>query len=134
MHWAKQTYMHEPTWGCLGVTHPEIKNAPYNNMHDVRHAESCPCHEQNQQKPMYRPMRALGQVVLDGIIIAVSYAFLSCALENCEIKIQGLVTFFSVFIPLGFFLRTMDLEYQETLGRVAMYQIGTKLFNVLTIF
>jgi len=82
---------------------------------------------------MYNPMKALGQVVVDGIVIAASYAFLSCALENCTMNVGSLITFFSVFIPLGFFLRTMDLEYQETLGRVAMFQVGTKIFNVLTI-
>jgi hypothetical protein len=98
------------------------------------HVESCPHHEDNKAKNMYNPAKALGQVIVDGIVIATSYAFLSCALDSCDtIKTNGLVTFFSVFIPLGFFLRTMDLEYQETLGRVAMFQVGTKVFNILTM-
>jgi len=98
------------------------------------HAETCPHHDDNKTKTMYNPTKALAQVIVDGIVIAASYVFLSVALDNGDsVKMSGLVTFFSVFIPLGFFLRTMDLEYQETLGRVAMFQVGTKVFNILTM-
>jgi hypothetical protein len=98
------------------------------------HDDTCPQHDDNKTKTPYCPFKALSQVIVDGIVIAVSYVFLSCALDKCSsVNTNGVITFFSVFIPLGFFLRTMDLEYQETLGRVAMFQIGTKIFNSLTM-
>ena len=98
------------------------------------HEEDCPKHYDNAEKPMYNPGRVLLTVLLDGVIIAFSYIFISCVLDKCtSFSTDGVITFFSVFIPLGFALRSFEMEYQEQLVRVAMFHLATKMFNSLTL-
>jgi hypothetical protein len=96
------------------------------------HDKTCPQHTKNRDK--HDPIKIFGQVVLDAFILIASYAFVSCVMDSCEtIHTNGVLLFLTVFIPLGMFVRSMEVEYQEQLTRVAFFHLATKIFNAMTI-
>jgi hypothetical protein len=96
------------------------------------HGKTCPQHESNKDK--HNPSKIFGQVVLDAFILIASYTFVSCVMDSCEtIHLNGILLFVTVFVPLGMFVRSMEVEYQEQLTRVAFFHLATKIFNAMTI-
>lgn len=78
------------------------------------------------------PLLSLKKVLLEAILIVGSYVALSMVLDNGgSLSSEGILTFLTVFIPISFVLKAASVDYDDQLARVAMFQLGVKLFNVL---
>jgi hypothetical protein len=75
----------------------------------------------------------LQAVVLEALLILGSYAALSFLLDSASaLSLDSTVTFLAVFVPISFLLRCIDVDYKDQLARVAFFQLGVKIFNILT--
>lgn len=79
------------------------------------------------------PMACFRQVVIDGMVIVVMFTFLSWHINHELPAPTSLIDFMTVWTPMLFVLKAMDLEYSDQLARVAGWTLGTKVFNILTI-
>ena len=71
---------------------------------------------------------------METFIILGSYAVLSLALDNgSSFTLEGTATFLAVYVPLSFALKALEVEYNDQLVRVAMFQLGIKIFNILAV-
>lgn len=75
-------------------------------------------------------------VVQDAVVIAGTYAILSWSLGASDTmpspSLDKSLTFFSIFVPLSFAVKALDLEYADQLARVALFQLGVRIFNILS--
>ena len=77
------------------------------------------------------PVGCLKQVVLDGVVFIVMFSILSIVADRKVPDADSLVTFFSVWVPLLFVLKLMDLEYAQQFARVAGWLMAQKLFGIM---
>lgn len=78
------------------------------------------------------PRASLRQVALEALLIVGSYAVLAFMLEDgTSFSLDGIATFLAIFIPISFVLRCADVDYKDQLARVALFQLGVKIFNTL---
>lgn len=79
-----------------------------------------------------RPWKCLWRVAMDALVIVGVYGLLTMLIEERAPRLDALVTFLSLFVPIGFGLHMMKLDYADQLVRVAGFQLGTKIFATLT--
>jgi hypothetical protein len=79
------------------------------------------------------PGRCLRQIVLDATIFAGMYAILSQLVDKTWPTPDGIAGFISIWIPVAFILKVMQLEYADQLARVIGFQLGTKLFMMMSM-
>jgi hypothetical protein len=73
----------------------------------------------------------LWKVSVDALVIVTVYAFLTIIIEETMPNIDAVLTFLSLFIPIGFGLKLFSLDFAEQLVRVAGFQLGTRIFLTL---
>lgn len=78
------------------------------------------------------PEKCLRQVVIDALVIIGLFAFLTSFVDHQTPSVDQIITFLTVWTPILFLLKTMDLENTEQFGRVAMWTLATKVFTILT--
>jgi hypothetical protein len=89
--------------------------------------------QDNTDKCSLNPTACLGQVCFDGIVVVCMYAFLTYQVDKTWIDVDAALTFFSIWVPVLFLLKGLDLEYGDQLSRVAGWSLGNKLFAILTL-
>jgi hypothetical protein len=78
------------------------------------------------------PKKCVRQLLLDGVVIVASYGLLLYLVEGRTLAWTNIARFYAVFLVIAFVFRYLDLDFQEQLTRVAGFQVGTKLFMLLT--
>lgn len=78
------------------------------------------------------PAACLGQVVVDGCVIVMLFGFLSYTIDAQMPSMENSAAFLSVWVPVLFLLKAMELEYADQLARVAGFTLATKIFAILT--
>ena len=91
----------------------------------------CPAHDKDRDRPPC-PTTCLREVIVEACLIVGSYAALSYMLEDGACSLRGVLMFLAIFIPISFVLRCVNVDYKDQLARVALFQLGVKIFNVLT--
>jgi hypothetical protein len=61
------------------------------------------------------------------------YAILSQLVDKTWPTFDGIAGFISIWIPVAFILKVMQLEYADQLARVIGFQLGTKLFMMMSM-
>lgn len=87
--------------------------------------------EQNLKDCKNNKQKCLTQLLLDGAVIVSSYALLLWLVDDKWMGAARAAKFYALFLALAYLFRYLDVDFQETLTRVAGIQIGTKLFGVL---
>jgi hypothetical protein len=78
------------------------------------------------------PLRCLRQITIDGVVFAALYVALSYIVDKQMPTVNGILGFVSIWIPVAFVLKVMKLEYADQLARVIGFQLGTKLFMLMS--
>lgn len=89
--------------------------------------------QKNTETCRSHPGKCLGQVSFDGIVIVAIYSLLTYVMNKQGLSMDASLTFLSLWIPLQFIFKSLDLEYSDQLARVAGWTIGNKLFSILTV-
>lgn len=78
------------------------------------------------------PRTLLRTALLEACLVLGSFAALSLALDHgASLAPTNAALFLALFVPLSYLLKALDVEYSDQLVRVALFQMGIKLFNVL---
>ena len=88
--------------------------------------------QKNTESCRSHPGKCLGQVVFDGLVIVAIYAILTWVLNQDVVSADASLTFLSMWIPVNYILKALDLEYSDQLARVAGWTLGNRLFSILT--
>jgi hypothetical protein len=78
-----------------------------------------------------KPGKCARQLLLDGLVIVLAYAFLLYVVEGKVLAWVRGVKFYVLFLFVAFVLRYLDVDFQDQLTRVAGFQLGTKLFAAM---
>jgi hypothetical protein len=89
--------------------------------------------QKNTETCRSHPSKCLGQVCFDGIVIVAIYSLLTYVTNKDWLSMDAILTFLSLWVPMQFLLKGLDLEYSDQLARVAGWTIGNKLFAILTV-
>jgi hypothetical protein len=89
--------------------------------------------QKNTETCRSHPGKCLGQVCFDGIVIVAIYSLLTWVMNHDAVNTDASLTFLSLWIPVQYLLKALDLEYSDQLARVAGWTLGNKLFSILTI-
>ena len=79
------------------------------------------------------PGECLKQVIIDGVVFAALYAALAQLVDKQWPSLDGIVGFVAIWVPVAFFVKVMRLEYADQLARVIGFQLGTKLFSIMSM-
>lgn len=79
------------------------------------------------------PGKCLRQVIVDGIVFAALYAALTQLVDKQWPSPDGIVGFVAIWVPIAFIVKVMHLEYADQLARVIGFQLGTKLFSIMSM-
>jgi hypothetical protein len=109
----------------------EQQNELRDSARDIFGLEEFPEEDSNTCTPE-RPWKCLWRVAMDAVVIVGVYGLLTLLIEERVPRIDALLTFLSLFVPIGFGLHMMKLDYADQLVRVAGFQLGTKIFTTLT--
>lgn len=75
--------------------------------------------------------KCVRKAALDGFALVLGYALLMVAVDGKAPRPRSMAKFYGLFIGLALLFRYMDVEVDQ-LTRVAGFQLGIKLFQVLT--
>jgi hypothetical protein len=78
------------------------------------------------------PSRCLRQVVLEAVVVVGLFAMMTYIMDQQCPTLDQTATFLSIWIPVIFVLKLLDVENTEQFGRVAMWTVASKLFAILT--
>ena len=74
--------------------------------------------------------RCVRKAALDGLALLLGYALLVAAVDGKPPRARAMAKFYGLFIALALLFRWMDVDVDQ-LTRVAGFQLGIKLFQVL---
>lgn len=77
------------------------------------------------------PTRCLWQCCVDAFIFISLFTALSFTIDHRKPDIDSVFVFASIWVPILFLLKAMDLEYSDQLARTAGWSLGQKMFSVL---
>lgn len=93
---------------------------------------TCTADKDNDAKPMPCPWESLRAVGIEASLILGAFGLLSLSLDRgATLSWDATVTFLTIFVPISFIMKAIDVDYSDQLARVAMFQMGVKIFNVL---
>lgn len=76
--------------------------------------------------------RCLRELAREAIAVTAVFAMLSAFSENADISARRVATFFALYVGVTWFLQKTEFEFAQQMVRVVGFQLGTKLFSVLT--
>lgn len=79
------------------------------------------------------PRKCFRQLLLDGLVIISSFGLLLYLTEGKTLDPLKAAKFYGLFLVLAYIFRYLDVDFQEQLTRVAGFQIGHKLFSLMTL-
>ena len=88
---------------------------------------------QNTKNCKAHPGKCLSQVFLDGAIIAAVYVALAVLIDKNTPSLDAVVSFLSIWTPMLYTFKALDLEYSDQMARVGGFQLATKVFGLLTM-
>lgn len=77
------------------------------------------------------PSKCLWQCVVDAMVFITIFSALSFTIDHRKPNIDSVFVFLSIWVPVLFLLKAMDLEYSEQLSRTIGWSLGQKMFSVL---
>lgn len=87
--------------------------------------------EQSLKNCKEHPKKCFRQLVIDGLVIVLSYGMLLYLVDGRPLDPIKAAKFFVLFLALAYAFRYLDVDFQEQLTRVAGFQVGTKLFMAM---
>lgn len=88
--------------------------------------------EQNTARCKLNPGTCLWQVCVDAIVFVALFTSMSMMIDHRVPKVDSLITFASIWIPVNFALAAMDLELRDQLPRVAGWTLAGKIVSVMS--
>lgn len=87
--------------------------------------------EQSLENCKEHPKKCLTQLMIDGLVIVLSYGMLVYLVDGRTLCPVKAAKFYVLFLVLAYAFRYLDVDFQEQLTRVAGFQVGTKLFMAM---
>jgi len=88
--------------------------------------------QKNTESCRSHPGKCLAQVVFDSFVIVAIFALLTRVLNRDAVNVDACIAFLTMWIPVNYIFKALDLEYSDQLARVAGWTLGNKLFSILT--
>lgn len=88
--------------------------------------------DENTAKCKTDPGMCLWQCVIDATIFATLFSAASLVIDHRKPDLDSIFVFLSLWIPVLYLLKSMDLEYSDQLARVAGWSLAQKMFSALS--
>lgn len=85
-----------------------------------------------EQRADKREDKCVAELAREAVVVMAILALFSVFSSTVELTARRMAAFFVMYVGLAWFLQEMDPDFAQATTRVVGFQLGSKLFGILT--